>query len=176
MTNQPSHLSIQELRDILKGTGPWPPHRRAALKALHAAATAETRQRNGAVSPMGPHERLESRLFGNPRKCVRRCRRRGWGFEASQVDGPSTYGKFSFPLFPDGGIELTDNQQDQLFSGLNWMEMVDACDTAETIEEEDFEGGPGMSDSFYWIAISDPAAFLRQLREFVVDHLDDKEF
>jgi hypothetical protein len=84
------------------------------------------------------------------------------------VDGPD------FDVIYGSGLELTATQHDQLCE-FDWQSIVDECHEAEVIEEDDFEGGPGMSDTYYWVDIGDPARFLRQLRQFQADHLNGRK-
>jgi hypothetical protein len=152
-------LEIESLRGLLEGARPWSDERKAALIRLHEAARAEhvIRKRNG--GRRGPFERLEIALFGNPEKKLEKRRRRGCGFDASMVDGPTR-----ISLEDIAGMEFTVEEHDAVWGATNWHELVDECHAAEVETEEEFEGGPGMSDVFYWVYVKDPVEFARQVR------------
>ena len=159
-------LEIDSLRSQLEGVRSWSDERKAALNRLHEAARAEhvIRERNG--GRRGPFERLEIALFGNPEKKLKKRRRRGYGFDATMVDGPTR-----ISLEGIAGMEFTNEQHDAVWGATNWHELVDECYAAEVETEEEFEGGPGMSDVFYWVCVDDPVEFARQVRTKFMDFL-----
>jgi hypothetical protein len=119
------------------------------LVFLHRRAKSERK--------LGPWSTVEQKLFGDPERLVEENREEavGLGFAASQVDGPSV------DLLDFAGIEAEDSLD------CRWYDTVFECG-ANAQELEEFEGGPGMSDTFYWVECGDPHVFARNLREYFI--------
>ncbi len=82
----------------------------------------------------------------------------GLGFAASLIDGTS------IDLFDLVDLECTEELETAVWDKYNWRSLIQECDSAQIIEIEEHEGGPGMSDTFYWVAIHDLEDFRRELR------------
>ncbi len=86
----------------------------------------------------------------------------GQGFSASLVDGPS------IDLFNAAGLEWTEQLDDAVWGERNWLTLLEECSSITIIEIEEYEGGPGMSDTYYWVAVDDPELFCRELKEIML--------
>lgn len=60
------------------------------------------------------------------------------------LDGPD-----DFDLVSLSGLERSDDQYDQLWSVANPNDILDQCSCVSIIEEKDFDGMPGQSDTFF---------------------------
>lgn len=100
---------------------------------------------------------IEERYFGNPTKKLV-SNNIGFGFNASLIDGPELC------LFELAGLFLVDEVYDHIWDTINWRDLLGLCSSVEIQELEEFEGGPGMSDTYYWCAVSNPMTFARELR------------
>lgn len=115
------------------------------LFVLHSCAALE--------DPAGPWRAAEQALFGDPTSHVQESEGGQWdpGFGATQMGGPD------IDLARFAGISASDCIDYQ------WTDAVYEC--GGNVEElSSFEGGPGASDTWYWIECGKPLAFARKLR------------
>jgi hypothetical protein len=82
----------------------------------------------------------------------------GDGFSATSMDGPSA------DLFEIAGLEWTADLNDAVWGNYNWKNLLEECTTAEIIQTGAQDHTPGMSDVFYWVAITDQKKFRKELR------------
>lgn len=82
----------------------------------------------------------------------------GDGFSATLIDGPSA------DLFEIAGLEWTADLNDAVWGNYDWKSLLEECTTAEIIETGSQDHTPGMSDVFYWVAITDQKKFRQELR------------
>ena len=82
----------------------------------------------------------------------------GDGFSASLMNGPSV------DLFEIAGYEWTPELNDAVWGDYNWKSLLEECSSIELIEIEEHDEIPGMSDTYYWIAIDDEEKFKKELR------------
>ena len=81
----------------------------------------------------------------------------GDGFSATLMDGPRA------DLFEIAGLEWTSDLNDAVWGNHNWKSLLEECENAEIIETGSQDHAPGMSDVFFWVAISDPKKFSQEL-------------
>jgi len=86
----------------------------------------------------------------------------GPGFAASLIDG------LSVDIFDLAELECTDELHDALWGERNWRSVIEEFESVTLIEIEEYEGGPGMSDTFYWVAVDDLDKFREELREIIL--------
>jgi hypothetical protein len=82
----------------------------------------------------------------------------GEGFPATLMDG------LSVDIFKIAGLEWTAELHDAIWRNHNWKSLLKECDAAEIIETSSQDPAPGMSDVFFWIAITEPKKFRQELR------------
>lgn len=85
-------------------------------------------------------------------------------FSGSLVDGPS------IDLIELSGLELTDDEQDRVWENTSPRDLLDEAG-CEEIELEEFEGGPGMSDTFYEYRCGPKETFVSELRAVLLRYL-----
>lgn len=150
---------------VLRGEVNWNQKHFKTLRSLHEKAESETpapARNSGSAAALVSWRSLERRLFGDLDNCLEDNEQYGRGFGASLIDGPS------IDIFRLAGLELTDELTDNLWNNVNWQSLLDACQSATVIETSETEGGPGMSDTFYWVAVDNPERFGRELREVIL--------
>jgi hypothetical protein len=81
----------------------------------------------------------------------------GDGFSATLMDGPRA------DLFEIAGLEWTSDLHDAVWGNHNWKSLLEECENAEIIQTGSQDHAPGMSDVFFWVAISDPKKFSQEL-------------
>ena len=81
----------------------------------------------------------------------------GDGFSATLMDGPRA------DLFEIAGLEWTSDLNDAVWGNHNWKSLLEECENAEIIQTDSQDQAPGMSDVFFWVAISDPKKFSQEL-------------
>jgi hypothetical protein len=86
----------------------------------------------------------------------------GPGFAASLIDG------LSVDVFDLADLECTDELHDALWGERNWRSLIEECESVTLIEIEEHEGGPGMSDTYYWVAVDDLDTFRAEVREIIL--------
>ncbi len=150
-----------ELWKTLEGVVTWTDEKRNALAHLHSAARSEARGA-GPRARSGPWRDLERRLFGDPGRLTSNDEENGQGFSASLMNGTAV------GIFELAGIEDTDELSDRLWGNHNWQSVLDSCPAAEVIQLGEHDDVPGMSDVYFWVRISDPDEFARQLRELIL--------
>jgi len=91
-------------------------------------------------------------------KFIKSHRKYGDGFSATLMNGPSA------DLFEIAGLEPTSELLDAVWGNHNWKSLLEECPTADIIETGAQDHTPGMSDVFFWVAISDLKQFKRELR------------
>ena len=67
----------------------------------------------------------------------------GPGFSASLIDGPS------IDLIDAAGLDWSEDLDNAVWEKYNWLSLLGECESANVIELEEHEGGPGMSDTYY---------------------------
>jgi hypothetical protein len=82
----------------------------------------------------------------------------GDGFSATLMDGPRA------DLFEIAGLEWSSDLNDAVWGNHNWRSLLEECENAEIIQTGSQDHAPGMSDVFFWVAISDPKKFSQELR------------
>lgn len=82
----------------------------------------------------------------------------GDGFSATLMSGPSA------DLFEIAGLEWTADLNDAVWGNHNWKSLLEECASAEIVETGSQDHTPGMSDVFFWVAITDPRKFRQELR------------
>ena len=150
---------------VLRGEVNWNQKHFKTLRSLHEKAESETpapARNSGSAAARVSWRSLERRLFVDLDDCLEDNEQYGRGFGASLIDGPS------IDIFRLAGLELTDELTDNLWNNVNWQSLLDACQSATVIETSETEGGPGMSDTFYWVAVDNPERFGRELREVIL--------
>lgn len=85
----------------------------------------------------------------------------GPGFSASLIDGPS------IDLIDAAGLDWTEGLNNAVWGKYNWLSLLAECESANVIELEEHEGGPGMSDTYYWVSIDDPISFQHELKTII---------
>lgn len=91
----------------------------------------------------------------------------GLGFQATQVDGPD------IDLIDVAGLSDLWELSDGLWGENNWEAVLMQCSAVEVIEEDEFESGPGASDTYYRVEVDDPERFALQLRKFMLAQLHE---
>lgn len=106
-----------------------------------------------AEDPAGPWRAAEQALFGDPTRYVEDSEGGEWdrGFGATQSGGPD------IDLASFAGISASDCIE------YTWTDAVFECG-GNVQELSSFEGGPGASDTYYWIECGTPLTFARSLR------------
>ena len=69
---------------------------------------------------------------------------------------------------PGAGLEWTADLNDAVWGNHNWKSLLEECATAEIIETGSRDHTPGMSDVFYWLAITDQKKFRQELRDIML--------
>ena len=138
----------------------WNLESKNALRILHERAHAERAARSARVEELGPYERLERQLFGDPSTLLSHHEEHELGFGASLIEGPD------IDLFALAGLHLSPYLQEAL-DDHNWQSILLDCYAAECMEVDEQDDLPGMSDVFYWVCVEDPVQLARQIREFV---------
>ncbi len=145
-------LSPDQVEQVLEGIESWnQPDMLPLLRHLHQKCGA------GGGRSASAWPRVEDRLFGDPTRIVDRT------FDASLMDGPSV------DLLGVAGFSGNEEVADAVWASHNWRSLVEACNgvSCEVVDEHD--AMPGMSDSLYRVAIEEPRAFARELRERMVE-------
>ncbi len=89
-------------------------------------------------------------------------------FRGSLVDGPGeSIEKLS-------GLSLTDDQWEFIYDNFNARELLLECGSLVEIEEGEFEGGPGQSDTYYRYEADDPEEFKRELAALILEKLEQQ--
>jgi len=86
----------------------------------------------------------------------------GLGFPATLIEG------LTIDIFELADLEQTDELCDAVWGSRNWLSLIEECGSATLIEINEHEGGPGMSDTFYWVAVADLDSFRAELREIIL--------
>lgn len=86
----------------------------------------------------------------------------GLGFAASLIDGPLV------DFFDLADLERTQQLETSVWDKYSWQTLLRKCKAADLIEIDEHEGGPGMSDTFYWVVVHDLDEFRRELRELML--------
>lgn len=89
-------------------------------------------------------------------------------FQGSLIDGPEK------SIERLSGLALTDDQWEYIFDNFNERELLLECGSLVEIEEEEFEGGPGQSDTYYRYEADDPEEFKRELAALILEKLEQQ--
>lgn len=155
---------ISKLRDRLREVRRWGPKEIAALRNLHKEARSERAERRNLKSKsLGPYERLELRLFGDPRKLMSTHEEQGLGFAASLMDGPLV------DPFTLAGIKNCDELEEAVWEETNWKDLLEDHTGVHLVVIGEDES-PRVSDVSYWVWVSDPLELARELREAILQH------
>ena len=84
------------------------------------------------------------------------------------LDGPDGFDFISF-----SGLELTDDQYDQLWSVTNHNDILGQCSSVGIIEESDFDGMPGQSDTFFIYEAASKKELKEELKKVILDILQN---
>ena len=83
------------------------------------------------------------------------------GFRATLIEGVTAN------LFKIAGLDHSPRMADEVGEGTSDLRLLRDCFSIE-VEAEDFEGGPGMSDTYYTFRVRDPRVFARELRSVIL--------
>lgn len=89
-------------------------------------------------------------------------------FRGSLIDGPEK------SIERLSGLSLTDDQWEFIFDNFNERQLLLECDSLVEIEEEEFEGGPGQSDTYYRYEADAPEEFKRELAALILEKLEQR--
>ena len=79
------------------------------------------------------------------------------------LDGPDNLDVISF-----SGLELTDDQCDQIWSVTNPNRVLEQCSCVSLVEESEFDGMPGQSDTFFKWEATDEKKLREELKEVIL--------
>lgn len=151
--------NFQALKDLLTGREEWTAREVVeGIGQLHLAAAKE-RLLSGRIGRFG---KLERTVFGDPKPYFRRKRGMGLGFAATALYGPV------HDLFKIAGLHRDYQLESRVWDELNWKSLLERCDGADVVELEERDLAPCSTDVSYWISIGDPAEFVRELRETIL--------
>ena len=84
-------------------------------------------------------------------------------FSGSYIDG------LSVDLIEWAGVTLTDEQHDHLWGEYNEVSLLELCDNADiVIEEEIDDQWPGMNDTYYAVFSDAPDRLKEELRAVIL--------
>lgn len=66
------------------------------------------------------------------------------------------------------GLNLSDEEQDRIWDEISPRNLLVDCLNCEEIEVDEFEGGPGMSDSTYEYRCGSRDSFVKRLSEILL--------
>ena len=84
------------------------------------------------------------------------------------LDGPDDLNLVRF-----SGLELTDSQYDRLWSVINPNDILEQCSCVSIIEESDFDGMPGQSDTFFKYEATSKKELREELKEVILEILQN---
>lgn len=84
------------------------------------------------------------------------------------LDGPD-----DFDLVSLSGLELSDDQYNQLWSVTSPNDILNQCSSVSIIEESDFDGMPGQSDTFFKYEATSKKELREELKEVVSEILNN---
>ena len=88
------------------------------------------------------------------------------GFRATQTGGSD------LDLVELAGLSFLQELIYELVLETNWDGILHECVSATVIEEEEFEGGPGQSDTFYRVEVDDLESLRREVKTIYLERLD----
>ena len=102
----------------------------------------------------------------NKKTFLRKNKKYGQGFSASLMDGPSVN------FFEIADVEYSDELNDAVWGKHNWQSLLDECSSALIITLKEYDLAPGQSDVTFWVAIDDATEFRQELREVILNCLN----
>jgi len=94
----------------------------------------------------------------------------GDGFSASLMNGTD------INLLKISGLHYTDELNDAIWGRYTWKGLLEDCPSADIIEADSWDELPSMSDTFYWVAITNAKQFKEELRSAMLSALREARY